>query len=233
MMLNVDLVPLDGSPAITTPAVFTPSSGLGAPALTMSQGPDNYAGAWLNPSNTGVVGADVIGTVTVSLPSNVTDSSSYLVHFEHFSASPNGIAAFHSTIQDGLITVGDRTGSSWADGIPDWWRLVQFGTVSNLLSAANLDPDGDGASNWQEYVAGTNPNDPNSVLQLTTPAPSGNYSVQWPSIVGKNYTLECSTSLFSTNWTVIATNILGTGQPIQFTDPAPQGQARFYRALVQ
>ena len=37
------------------------------------------------------------------------------------------------------FTVADRSGSSWNDGIPDWWRLLYFGTVSNLLSAADLD----------------------------------------------------------------------------------------------
>jgi hypothetical protein len=113
-----------------------------------------------------VSGTNIIGTLTVTLPPNVTANSAYLVHFDHFSASPNGIALFHSTVQDGLITVGNRTGSSWHDGIPDTWRLLYFGTVSNILSAANADPDGDGASNWQEYIAGTNPLDATSVFEF-------------------------------------------------------------------
>ncbi len=234
LMLNVDVIPLDGSPAVTNAVAFSPAAVLGTPAMSMSQGANNYAAAWLNSSNSGVSGTNVIGTVTVTLPPGVTANSSYLVHFEHFSASPNGLALFQSTITDGLITVGNRTGSSWGDGIPDTWRLLCFGTVSNLLSAANLDPDGDGASNWQEYVAGTNPMDPASVLRLTPLAPAPNFTVQWPSVPGKTYMVQSSVSLFSTNWSVTASNLPGTGQMMQLSDtntPAPP--ARFYRVQVQ
>ena len=103
LAINVDLVPLDGSPAITNTITFSPAASLGSPAIAMSQIANNYAAAWLNSSN-GVSGTNVIGTFTVTLPPNVTAHSSYLVHFEHFSASPNGLALFHSTVTDGLIT---------------------------------------------------------------------------------------------------------------------------------
>jgi sugar lactone lactonase YvrE len=234
LAMNVDVIPLDGSPAVTSGVTFSPAAGLGSPYAAMSQGANNYAAAWLNSSNSGVSGTNVIGTVTVTLPANVTGNSSYLVHIEHFSASPNGLALFHSTVTDGLITVGNRTGSSWGDGIPDTWRLIYFGTISNLLSAANLDPDGDGASNWQEYVAGTNPMDPTSVLQLTPMAPAPNFTVEWPSVPGKTYQVKSATSLFSTNWITTASNLAGTGQMMQLSDtntPAPP--ARFYRVQVQ
>ncbi|MGD1083198.1 MAG: hypothetical protein ABSA47_00445 [Verrucomicrobiota bacterium] len=231
LALNVDLIPLDGSPAVTNTITLSPGAGLGAPAFTLSQGADNYAATWLDSTVSGVNATNIIATVTVTLPPNANTNSSYLLHFEHFSASPNGIALFQTTIQDGLITVGgDRSASSWNDGIPDWWRLVYFGTVSNLLSAADLDPDGDGASNWQEYVAGTNPLDPKSVLEVS---PSANFTIQWPSVYGKTYALETSTSLFSTNWTVLSSNLPGTGQTMQIQDtnlPAPP--ARFYRVVV-
>jgi sugar lactone lactonase YvrE len=234
LAMNIDIIPLDGSPAVTNTVTFSTAAGLGPPYTSMSQGANNYAAAWLDSTVAGVAGTSVIGSFTVTLPPNVTPNSSYLVHFEHFSASPNGIGLFHSTINDGLITVGNRSGSSWGDGIPDTWRLIYFGTISNLLSAANLDPDGDGASNWQEYVAGTNPMDPASVLKLTPVAPSPNFTVQWPSVPGKTYMVQSSTSLFSTNWTIISSNLPGTGQIMQLPDtnlPAPP--ARFYRVEVQ
>jgi len=43
-----------------------------------------------------------------------------------------------------------------ADGLPDAWEMTYFGT---LAYGAGDDPDGDGYSNLQEYIAGTNPND--------------------------------------------------------------------------
>ncbi len=204
--------------------------------LMSSIGVNNYGAAWLDSTVAGVSGNGVIGTLNITLPPNVTANSSYRVHFDHFSASPNGIALFHATVQDGLITVANRSGSSWKDGIPDTWRLLYFGTVSNALSAASADPDGDGASNWQEFVAGTNPLDATSVFQFASAAmPGGSgFVLQWPSIVNKHYTLQSSSSINAGNWTTIATNLTGNGQPMQWTDPnVPGASSMFYRALVQ
>jgi sugar lactone lactonase YvrE len=235
MMLHVEVDPLDGSPPITDAIGFSANTNLGTQFDSATQGANDFAAVWLNSTSTGVVGTGVIGTLSVTLPSNVTANSAYLVHFDHFSASPNGIALFHATVQDGLITVGDRSGSSWGDGIPDSWRLLWFGTVSNALSAADADPDGDGASNWEEYVAGTNPLDATSVFQLLPGgsfAPSG-FTLQWPSVVNKSYTIQSSSGLSPGNWTTLASNILGNGQILQWTDTNATGQALFYRALVQ
>jgi hypothetical protein len=234
MMLRVEVDALDGSPPVTEPVSFSANPNLGEQFGALSQGPGDFSGVWLNSGGTGVAGTNVLGTLTVSLPANVTANSAYLVHFDHFSASPNGIALFHSTAQDGLITVGDRSRSSWGDGIPDSWRLLWFGSVSNALSAANADPDGDGANNWQEYVAGTNPLDAASVFQCQ---PGGafsppNFTLQWPSVVNKNYSVQCAASLAG-SWTTLASNILGNGQTMQWTDSNANGQTRFYRALVQ
>jgi sugar lactone lactonase YvrE len=233
LMLDVAIQPLDGSPAFTGTATFSPVTNLGAPTLTASIGANDYGAAWLDSTVAGVTGTNIIGTLSVTLPSNVTGNSAYRVHFNHFSASPNGIALFHTTIQDGLITVGDRTGSSWNDGIPDTWRLLYFGTVSNALSAANADPDGDGASNWEEYVAGTNPLDATSVFkfQPATPVSGGAFTLQWPSVVNKSYSLQSSPSM-SAGWTTI-TNLIGNGQTLQWTDTNSASGAKFYRALVQ
>ena len=57
------------------------------------------------------------------------------------------------------------------DGIPDSWMLQNFGHPTGLAadhSRAQDDPDGDGMSNLQEYLAGTNPLDPQSCLKLRT-----------------------------------------------------------------
>jgi sugar lactone lactonase YvrE len=236
LMLNVELEPLDGSPAITNAVSFATGANLGSPTLTSSEASNNYAAAWLDSTVSGVSGTNIIGALSVTLPSNVTTNSAYLVHFIHFSASPNGLALFKPTVQDGLITVGNRSGSSWGDGIPDSWRLLWFGTVSNALSAADADPDGDGANNWQEYVAGTNPNDATSVFQFIPGAAASSspaFTLQWSSVINKSYTIQSAFDMSSSNWTTLATNIPGTGQTMQWTDSNATGQAEFYRALVQ
>jgi hypothetical protein len=233
MALNVDVAPLDGSPAITVPVSFNPASGLGSPTLSTAQGAGNYAGCWLSTAITGVSGTNILGTLTVTLPTNATASSAWAVHFSHLTVSPNGIGLFPLTMQDSLITTADRSGSSWGDGIPDSWRLRWFGSVSNLLSGANLDPDGDGQSNYAEFKAGTNPLDIISHLNVKCPSVVPDGSITWPSVFGKQYSVECSSTLFGGSWSVPGANLNGTGQTMQFNDPNPSGTMRFYRVKVQ
>lgn len=67
------------------------------------------------------------------------------------------------------------------DGLPIPWLLANFGTTN---VDANADPDHDGASNRQEYLAGTDPNDANDVLRITAitrgSPPSTYTTLSWP-----------------------------------------------------
>ncbi|MDB6058268.1 MAG: hypothetical protein JWO95_2112, partial [Verrucomicrobiales bacterium] len=233
MAMNVEVQSLDGSPVISVPVSFTPAAGLGAPTVSDSHEPNNFAGAWLNSGAAGVSGTNVLGTLTVTLPTNATASSAWIVHFSHLSVSPNGIGLFPLTMQDALITTANRSTSSWGDGIPDSWRLRWFGSVSNLLSGANLDPDGDGHSNFAEFKAGTNPLGAGSYLNVTCLGGAPRSALMWPSVFGKQYTIESSSTLFGGSWSTIGTNVPGTGQPLQFADPNPANAMRFYRVKVQ
>jgi hypothetical protein len=57
--------------------------------------------------------------------------------------------------------------------------------------------------------------------------------LNWLSVFGKQYSVECSSTLFGGSWSVIGTNINGTGQMMQFSDPNPNASMRFYRVKVQ
>jgi hypothetical protein len=57
-------------------------------------------------------------------------------------------------------TVANVSGDTDGDGLPDSWEMANFGT---LAYGANDDPDRDGFSNLQEYIAGSDPNIAQSV----------------------------------------------------------------------
>jgi hypothetical protein len=137
--LNLTVVPLDGSPAITQPVTFTPAAGLGSPTITMSKDAANYSGAWLDSTISGLTSNAILGTLTVTIPSSATSLSAYAVHFDKVSGSPNGLAVFPKQTLTGLITLSSRTNSYYNDGIPDSWRLRWFGTIYNSLSVSNAD----------------------------------------------------------------------------------------------
>jgi len=234
LMLNLSVEPLEGSPALGIPVQFTPQAALGAPSISSSIGNGNYAATWLRSDIAGLSGTATLGTLAVTLPAGIYNRAAYAVHFDHASASPNGIASFPSQTRTGLILIGDWSGSIYNDGIPDSWRLRYFGTVNNLLAHADADADGDGAPNWHEYLASTDPLAAQSVLRVLTDRPlageSQNCVIRWPGVAGKRYRLERSATLFNPVWTPVYTNT-GSGREMQYQDPAG-GAVRFYRVTV-
>ena len=66
------------------------------------------------------------------------------------------------------LAVGLTAPDSDLDGIADWWE-DRYGTDKQNGADGGLDPDGDGISNLDEYLAGTDPSrDDRQPLLLTT-----------------------------------------------------------------
>lgn len=121
--------------------------------------------------------------------------------------------------------------SSAGDGISDSWRLFYFGaTATNSSSCATCDPDGDGMSNWQEYIAGTNPTNASSLLVISQ-LNATSQLVVWSSVAGKNYQV-LSTGDLTQPFTPVSGVILATSATTSFTDITPPGAHRFYRVQV-
>jgi len=86
------------------------------------------------------------------------------------------------------------------DGIPDAWELLNFGTTNINV---NADPDHDGASNKQEYQAGTDPNDFTSVLRITAitaPSPGTSVNLTWNSVSNRLYLVQETLNLVGAAW---------------------------------
>lgn len=247
-MFNVNVVPLDGSPALTTPVTFTANTPFNSSSVydsLSSTGPEtndvaNYAAAFMPatfpiPQDTGVTGSNVIGYLNLVIPTNAVSTSAYALSFAHASASPNGLVSFPRTTYTGLITLSSRTNSYYNDGIPDSWRLRYFGTIYNQLSVSNADADGTGMNNWQKYKAGLDPLDPTSVLnegidQSMAQSPR-DFVLYWPSVAGQTYVIERSPTLFPPQWTPISTN-MGDGTYMEIHDFSGAGNG-YYKVTTQ
>ena len=107
------------------------------------------------------------------------------------------------------------------DGIPDWWAIKYFGNAT--ACNPNLDSDGDGFTNYQEFMLATDPTDASSFFELMSApgdSPDEVYFT-WPSATGTTFTLWSSTNILAgTNgFAPFQTNIVG--DQITITNPSP------------
>jgi hypothetical protein len=146
------------------------------------------------------------------------------VKLDRISGSPNGISLFPVRSGNGIISMSNRPTPVWNDGIPDAWRQKYFGSLSDVRSAAAVDADGDGLSNYDEYKLGTNPTDSSDNLRLHATANGRGVNLRFHTASGKMYRLEGSANLDS--WFTVQINVPGTGADLEL--PAPGGAHSFY-----
>ncbi|MBA4389152.1 MAG: hypothetical protein C0404_14360, partial [Verrucomicrobia bacterium] len=119
------------------------------------------------------------------------------------------------------------------DGIPDAWESANGLNQRNASDAAQ-DADGDGMTNLQEYVAGTDPANAASRFQCSVfGVQGGAFGLRFLTVAGRTYGVIAKGDLGGTSqWSVVANGIAGTGGYIEVTDSTP-GARRFYRITVR
>ncbi len=125
------------------------------------------------------------------------------------------------------ITAGDMDN----DGLPDAWETAN-GLDPNDPADAAKDKDGDAATNANEYIAGTDPQNSASVLRAVSSfLPNGSADITFDAVAGKSYRVEASAELAAASWTVIATlPVQQASGPVTVNDPDAATAARkFYR----
>jgi len=91
-----------------------------------------------------------------------------------------------------LVDTGGRTFDADADGLPDWWEKLYFDDPRTANPV--VDTDGDGITNHDEFLAGSNPLDPSSVfrimgLQIVTQTNGTQFAIRWVSFEGNSYSI--------------------------------------------
>jgi hypothetical protein len=119
------------------------------------------------------------------------------------------------------------------DFMPNTWE-TQFGFDPLDGSDAQLDFDKDGFTNRQEFIAGTNPKEPNSFFRMTmlplTASPQAQVQFTWTAVAGRTYRLEASATLDGDYSPVYIVTPSENGNQ-QFTPPA--GTGSFFRLRAE
>jgi hypothetical protein len=149
------------------------------------------------------------------------------------------LAASDSTVlvaedDAGLAILSSPVNDADRDGLPDDWerQIVEAdpsGTITALEDVWPADDfDGDGLSNYEEYVAGTSPIDANSVFAVAIQAVAGESvaSLQWHSRPGRVYTIYKSADL-NRGFVVLQDGIPATPPLNTFADVVSGGTAYY------
>jgi hypothetical protein len=117
------------------------------------------------------------------------------------------------------------------DGLPDAWETAH-GLDPNDPADGALDPDGDGMTNWEEYIAGTDHLDPASYLKVELSNPTGPATVWFTAVSNKTYTVEYTDDLEGGAWMKLRDI---AHQPVTRTEQVPDsspGPQRYYRLVT-
>lgn len=123
------------------------------------------------------------------------------------------------------------SGDSDGDGVPDAWEQ-EHGTFVFIPDGGD-DPDGDGRTNLEEYLAGTHPRNADDVLRFQQIAlDGGNVILQFVAASNRSYSVLHKPALSAAEWQKLADVPEQPADRIARVTNAPDGGARFYRLVT-
>ena len=110
----------------------------------------------------------------------------------------------------------------------------KFGVDNFVLANPLYDRDGDGSNDYNEERAGTDPNDPNSVFQLTysTENTTSGIVVTWPSKAGATYDVWRTSNLVEGFGSVPIATVIAIDSITSYEDATAAGAGPFFFAVT-
>ena len=115
------------------------------------------------------------------------------------------------------------------DRLPDAWESAYGLNPANAADAAH-DRDGDGVSNQDEYLAGTNPADPLSYLKIDAIRAGQPTTLEFLAASNKTYTVQFKERVNAATWSKLAEIRARSTNRIEIlTDSVSESVLRLYR----
>jgi len=127
---------------------------------------------------------------TMTVDNGLTAGSKHW--FQVAYTTPNGQSPLSAA-----TTNSTWSGYSWG-GIPWEWMTIYFGSDISKWPSATADSDGDGMSNYQEFLAGTIPTNAASVLRVQLSNTQQGLFLNWNTQPGLTYQVQAATNF--TSW---------------------------------
>ena len=221
-ILNADFIPLN------QPQRFRSAPGL--PAL-------NYVGgAWgMNTFSPEIDQNALLGHIEFQIPDSAKTGDLFAIQVLNIDGASQSFEPYEFESSHGSAIVGQPTPDPlFTVQTSDQWRDSFFPNevANNWVDRA--DPDQDGLSNLSEYLAGTDPHDPESSLKLQNrfrpDSTSNSLDFGWVGMLGRRYQLQTSSN--ASEWVNVGKTIRGTGEWIPIEPQPPHTGNHFYRVLL-
>jgi uncharacterized delta-60 repeat protein len=211
-----------------------PTTGVGSPmdvAFTLQNiGEGEMTTAQVTLSGTNASDFSVL--LPPALPIPASGSAAMEIRFNPTSSGAKTATVTVNT-NDPLLPAYKFTITATAITAIEQFRLTHFGTTSNTGDAADdKDPDGDGLTNFFEFVAGMIPTDRTSTFTCRVDK-SGTHpkAIFGPCLNNRTYEVWSSTSL-NGDWAPASGGTTAVGTQRTFTDSNASGTKRFYRVKI-
>jgi hypothetical protein len=212
------------SPIITQAplSVSVPPGGTATFSVAISGSPPPFSYEWrrLSPAppftNNFVLNERVSFFTVTNVQNSVTGSFRVVVRN---AASPTGgsSALFNLTLTPDLD----------GDGLPDSWEAIY-----PTAATAGEDADHDGMTNWQEYVAGTDPTNALSYLKVDRVTRAGSTLIEFVVASNKTYSVQYRDSLDVASWLKLADIVAGASDRVETVTDPNGGTDRYYRLVT-
>jgi hypothetical protein len=152
-----------------------------------------------------------------------------------------GMANIHNLLNE---SVGDPVTGGWEiqrvslrfadedfDELDDAWEVASFGNTE-AVNDADGNHDGDRFNEWDEWLAGTDPNRPGSYFpaRATGTTQSGLHEIRWASLTGRYYTVWESSTLTG-GWVPVSCQA-GTGGEMTYQYDPQLASAKFFKVGI-
>ena len=234
LQFRLEVEARDGAVPLLQSLSWEAAAGVARPDAEFSS-TTTWAGGW----SMGRIGipsgaSNLLGNLVLSIPEGVPPGGWYGVRVERADGASDWQTAVNFETRAARVCVG--TPAMGDSRVSEEWRSWAFGGKNDEQSADDADPDGDGLTNWQEFVAGTNPLEPSSRLVIRPlprlPSREKGPLLQWETIPGRIYEVWAAPDPVRGPWELVE-SLAGTGDVIVWEAHGQGAERRFFRLRVR
>lgn len=237
LQFRAQVIAVDGAPEVKGLIEFRVGDGLPRPILLDNPPAGEVGCAWSLFGDhfiPALTGQKRLGFVRFQIPAFARSGHCYSIRFNNLDGSPLPADGYEFETFPGCVWVHSAALREPAR-VSDEWRLAYFAGIDDSSVIQNVDSDDDGVPNADEFLAGTDPRNAQSLLRVSihrsgTSSGSSQAVVRWTTSFGRIYYVESSVNLV--DWKVIASSVPGDGRETEVALSHEGDKAQYYRVRL-